>query len=161
MKSTGSPAAKSHMSKLLRQFLLHDPKETLNKSFLPFFTTLSVTYFRALLKATKRMLRIIQLFPKETLNKSFLPFFTTLSVTYFRALLKTAKRMLRIIQLFPKETLNKSFLPFFSFFLIDQIPGYRIKVKNGTHFLFSSADIRIRIFSPFGTIRKLYALSCN
>ena len=40
------------------------PKETLNKSFLQFFTTLSVTYFRALLKTAKRMLRIIQLFPK-------------------------------------------------------------------------------------------------
>ena len=39
-------------------------KETLNKSFLPFFTTLSVMYFRALLKTAKRMLRIIQLFPK-------------------------------------------------------------------------------------------------
>ncbi len=45
-------------------------KETLNKSFLPFFTTLSVTYFRALLKTAKRMLRIIQLFPntKKPLN---------------------------------------------------------------------------------------------
>jgi len=38
------------------------PKETLNKSFLPFFTILSVTYFRALLKTAKRMLRIDQLF---------------------------------------------------------------------------------------------------
>mgnify|MGYP004650284787 FL=1 len=44
--------------------MAYNTKETLNKSFLPFFTTLSVTYFRALLKTTKRMLRIIQLFPK-------------------------------------------------------------------------------------------------
>ena len=44
-------------------------QETLNKSFLPFFTTLSVTYFRALLKTAKRMLRIIQLFPKAAIKR--------------------------------------------------------------------------------------------
>ena len=49
-------------------FVKNNTKETLNKSFLPFFATLSVTYFRALLKTAKRMLRIIQLFPKKAIE---------------------------------------------------------------------------------------------